>query len=108
MEIILNASLAGGVAVGSAADIIVMPFGAMLAGFVTGLVSSFGFAKLSGFLREKIGLHDTCGVLNLHGIPGLAGGIIAAIVASRGEGNFGKQYTYIFKQGRTASVQAGF
>ncbi len=84
MEIILNASLAGGVAVGSAADIIVMPFGAMLAGFVVGLVSSFGFAKLSGFLREKINLHDTCGVLNLHGIPGITGGIISAIVASRG------------------------
>ena len=89
MEIILNASLAGGVAIGSAADIVVMPFGAMLAGFVTGIVSSFGFAKLSGFLREKISLHDTCGVLNLHGIPGLIGGIVSAIVVSRGEGNFG-------------------
>ena len=108
MEIILNASLSGGVAVGSAADIIVMPFGAMLAGFVTGIVSSFGFAKLSSFLREKISLHDTCGVLNLHGIPGLIGGIIAAIVASRGDINFGNQYTYIFKQGRTPSVQAGY
>lgn len=89
MEIILNASLAGGVAIGSAADIIVMPFGAMLAGFVTGIVSGFGFAYLSGWLRKKINLHDTCGVLNLHGIPGIIGGIIAAIVASRGEGNFG-------------------
>jgi ammonium transporter Rh len=89
MEIILNASLAGGVAIGSAADIIVSPWGSMLAGFITGLISSFGFAKLSGFLREKIGLHDTCGVLNLHGIPGVIGGIIAAIVASRAEDNFG-------------------
>jgi ammonium transporter Rh len=51
MEIILNASLAGGVAVGSAADIIVMPFGAMLAGFVSGIASSLGFAYLSGYLR---------------------------------------------------------
>jgi len=101
MEIILNASLAGGVAVGSAADIIVMPFGAMLAGFVTGIVSSFGFAYLSGYLRKAISLHDTCGVLNLHGLPGLIGGIVSAIVASRLEGNFGDKYPAWSKDGRT-------
>jgi ammonium transporter Rh len=50
MEIILNASLAGGVAIGSSADIIVLPFGSMICGFVTGAVSSFGFAYLSKFL----------------------------------------------------------
>ncbi len=93
MEIVLNASLAGGVAVGSAADIIVMPFGAMLAGFVTGIVSSLGFAYLSAYLKKTIKLHDTCGVLNLHGMPGLIGGIVSAIVASRLEGNFGSQYS---------------
>lgn len=89
MEIVLNASLAGGVAIGSAADIVCMPFGAMLCGFVSGIVSSLGFAFLSKFLQRKIGLHDTCGVLNLHGMPGLIGGIVSAIVASRGETNFG-------------------
>lgn len=50
MEIILNASLAGGVAIGSSADIIVLPFGAMICGFISGCVSSFGFAYLSKFL----------------------------------------------------------
>jgi len=108
MEIVLNASLAGGVAIGSACDIIVMPFGAMLAGFVTGIISSLGFAYLSKFLQRKISLHDTCGVLNLHGMPGLIGGIVSAIVASRGEGNFGDQYSRIFKQGRDAQTQAGY
>jgi ammonium transporter Rh len=108
MEIVLNASLAGGVAVGSACDIIVMPFGAMLAGFVTGIISSLGFAYLSKFLQRKINLHDTCGVLNLHGMPGLIGGIVSAIVASRGQGNFGDQYSRIFKAGRDAQTQAGY
>jgi len=101
MEIILNASLAGGVAVGSAADIIVMPFGAMLAGFVTGIISSLGFAYISAYLRKTISLHDTCGVLNLHGMPGLIGGIVSAIVASRLEGNFGEKYPVWQKDGRT-------
>jgi ammonium transporter Rh len=50
MEIILNASLAGGVACGANADIIVQPFGAMLVGFIAGVVSSLGFAYLSHFI----------------------------------------------------------
>jgi ammonium transporter Rh len=89
MEIVLNASLAGGVAVGSAADIIVTPCGSMIAGFIVGSISALGFAYLSPFVKEKIILHDTCGVLNLHGIPGVIGALISAIVASRAEENFG-------------------
>lgn len=106
MEIILNASLSGAVGVGSAADIIVMPFGAMLTGFVTGIISSLGFAYISAYLRKTISLHDTCGVLNLHGMPGLIGGIVSAIVASRLEGNFGDKYQEggWQKDGRTPST----
>lgn len=104
MEIILNASLAGGVAVGASADIICAPAGAMVAGFVTGTISSFGFAYLSGALRRLINLHDTCGVLNLHGMPGVIGGIVSAIVASRGQYNFGNQYSRYFTSGRTPSI----
>lgn len=84
MEIVLNASLAGGVAVGSACDIIVVPFEAMLVGFAAGVISSLGFAYFSKFLQKTISLHDTCGVLNLHGMPGLIGGVVSAIVASKG------------------------
>ena len=82
MEIVLNATLAGGVIMGAAADLIEKPFLAMIAGFCIGAVSALGFAYINTFLREKIGLHDTCGVLHLHGIPGLMGGIIAAICSS--------------------------
>lgn len=89
MEIVLNASLAGGVAVGSAADIIVSPFGSMIAGFITGAISASGFAYISAFVKKHIKLHDTCGVLNLHGIPGVIGALLSAIMASRQETNFG-------------------
>lgn len=51
----------------------------MLCGFIAGTVSTFGFRKLGGILSEKIGLADTCGIHNLHGIPGVLGGIISAI-----------------------------
>lgn len=92
MEIVLNASIAGGVAIGASADIIVQPFGSMIVGFVAGTVSSFGFAYLSSYLRKAIFLHDTCGVHNLHGMPGIIGGLTSAIIASRGGDNFGDNY----------------
>lgn len=50
MEIVLNSSIAGGVAVGASADIIASPYGAMLVGFVAGTISSFGYGYLSKFL----------------------------------------------------------
>ena len=50
MEIILNASLAGGVVMGANADIIAHGYGAMLAGFIAGTVSSLGYAYLGPYL----------------------------------------------------------
>ena len=52
----------------------------MLLGGIGGAVSSFGFNKLC------LGFHDTCGVHNLHGIPGLLGGLAAAFMASQIDG----------------------
>lgn len=92
MEIILNASLAGGVVMGANADLIAKSYGAMLAGFIAGTVSSLGYAYLGPYLQQKIRLHDTCGVHSLHGMPGVMGGLISAIMASRGLVNFGTNY----------------
>lgn len=96
MEIILNASLAGGVVMGANADIIANSYGAMLAGFIAGCVSSLGYAYLGHYLAKRFNLHDTCGVHNLHGMPGFIGGIVSAIVVSRGLGNFGDNYSNNF------------
>ena len=82
MEVVLNATLAGGVTVGSSSDLVVTGGVAMAIGALAGIVSAIGFLKLSAFLQEKIGLHDTCGVHNLHGLPGVLGAIIGAISAS--------------------------
>lgn len=111
MEIILNASLAGGVVMGSNADIISKAYGAMLAGFCAGVVSSLGYAYLGPYLLKKINLHDTCGVHNLHGMPGLIGGITSAIVISRGVGNFGEanySANFVDLSIRTVHEQAGY
>ncbi|KPP77135.1 Rhesus blood group family type B glycoprotein-like [Scleropages formosus] len=52
---IQNAALAGGVAVGTAGEMMLTPFGSMA---------------------------DTCGVHNLHGMPGILGAVVGAVTAS--------------------------
>lgn len=81
MEVILNATLAGGVSVGSASDLVVTAGVAMAIGTLAGIVSSLGFIYLGKWLSKKINLQDTCGVHNLHGMPGVLGGCIGAFSA---------------------------
>jgi ammonium transporter Rh len=44
IEILLNATLSGGVALGSSADIIANPYGAMLVGTAAGITTAIGYA----------------------------------------------------------------
>ncbi|XP_066451491.1 ammonium transporter Rh type A [Eleutherodactylus coqui] len=78
---IQNATLAGGVAVGTCADMNIGPFGAMIIGFLAGIISTLGFKFLTPIFASKLRVQDTCGVHNLHGLPGIMGGI-AGIVAT--------------------------
>ncbi|XP_043231997.1 ammonium transporter Rh type A-like [Amphibalanus amphitrite] len=82
MEHIQNATLAGGVAVGTAADMMVQPFGAVIIGSVAGVLSVIGFSIITPALDERCRVHDTCGVHNLHGMPGVLAGIVGAIMAA--------------------------
>lgn len=75
MEVLMNATLAGGVAIGSSSSLIVGPAAAMTIGVIAGIVSALGFLHLHHILSSKCGLFDTCGVHNLHGMPGVVGGI---------------------------------
>ncbi|XP_051667630.1 ammonium transporter Rh type A [Manacus candei] len=82
MVLIQNATLAGGVAVGTCADLHIYPFGAMCIGILAGIVSVLGFRFLSPLLESKLNIQDTCGVHNLHGLPGILGGIAGIIVTA--------------------------
>ncbi|XP_062972028.1 ammonium transporter Rh type A isoform X1 [Elgaria multicarinata webbii] len=79
---IQNATLAGGVAVGSCADLDILPFGAMLIGSIAGIISVIGFKYLTPFFASKLKIQDTCGVHNLHGLPGILGGIASVIAGA--------------------------
>jgi hypothetical protein len=73
-----NSTLAGGVAMGVAADLVNRPHWAAIGGFVAGLVSCIGYTKLMPFL-SKLGIQDICGVHNLHGMPGIISAVIGMI-----------------------------
>ncbi len=78
---IANATLAGGVAIGSTCDKVSLPV-AFAIGAVAGFASTFGFAVIQEKLQKGLRLVDTCGVSNLHGIPGLLGGLAALVFVS--------------------------
>jgi ammonium transporter Rh len=76
---IANASLAGGVSIGSTCNL-VSPAGAFSIGLLAGALSTIGFVFIQPRLESKMKLVDTCGVHNLHGMPGLFGGLCAIAV----------------------------
>lgn len=95
MTIVMNATLAGGVAIGTASDLVANPATAMWIGMIAGTWSAFGFEKIGPYLAEKINLQDTCGVNSLHGMPGIIGGLASFFVLASwpaDNGNFGQNY----------------
>jgi ammonium transporter Rh len=74
-----NAALAGGVAIGSTCNI-VSPTGAFAIGLLAGAVSVIGYVFIQPALEARFKIVDTCGVHNLHGMPGLLGALVAIMV----------------------------
>ena len=55
-------------------------------GILAGSLSTFGFAVIQSRFEAMLKKTDTCGVMYLHGLPGLMGGVAAAIfMESKGE-----------------------
>jgi ammonium transporter Rh len=76
---IANAALAGGVAIGATCDY-ASHTEAMIIGVLAGAISTIGFAVLQEKQEKFHKIIDTCGVSNLHGIPGIFGGLAAIVV----------------------------
>ncbi|XP_067862691.1 rh blood group, D antigen isoform X2 [Heptranchias perlo] len=79
---IRSATLAGGVAVGLSASLIPSAYIAMIIGLIAGVISTLGLKYLKAKFELYLGLHDTCGVLYTHGLPGVIGGIVYIILLS--------------------------
>jgi ammonium transporter Rh len=82
MEHIQNATLAGGVAIGACADLVVQPYGCLIVGAFAGVVSTLGYDYITPWLAKKMHTHDTCGVHNLHGMPAIIGAVLSCIMAA--------------------------
>ena len=78
---IQNATLAGGVAIGCTANLTMSVFGAVMIGVTAGAVSTIGYNILQPYLEKRLGLHDTCGVHNLHAMPSVVGALASVILA---------------------------
>ena len=76
---IANAALAGGVAIGATCDF-ASHTQAIIIGIIAGVISTVGFAILQSKQQKFHKIIDTCGVSNLHGLPGLFGGLSAIVV----------------------------
>jgi ammonium transporter Rh len=92
MEVMLHATLAGGVAIGTASDLCMIGAFPIIIGGVAGILSALGYLKMNSMFRRKLKLHDTCGVQFLHGIPGLMGGICGAIATANATFYFDNPY----------------
>jgi ammonium transporter Rh len=74
-----NAALAGGVAIGATCNI-VPPAVAFGIGLLAGALCVIGYVFIQPALEMRLKIIDTCGVHNLHGMPGLLGGLIVLLV----------------------------
>jgi len=82
IEDIANAALAGGVAIGSTCDM-TTPGYAMLIGIAAGALSVVGYCIISPKVQKLIKGTDTCGINNLHGMPGILGGVVAIFITGK-------------------------
>ncbi|NWS42950.1 RHBG protein, partial [Probosciger aterrimus] len=79
---IQDAAVAGAAVMGMAGEMLVTPFGALIAGFLAGLIPPLGFRFLTPFLHSRLKIQDTCGVHNVHGLPGVLGALLGTLLAA--------------------------
>ena len=76
---ICNAALAGGVGIGATCNTASASI-AFLIGILAGTICVVGYAIIQPKLQATFKVVDTCGVHNLHGMPGILGGLVALVV----------------------------
>ncbi|XP_065516072.1 ammonium transporter Rh type B isoform X4 [Lathamus discolor] len=108
---IQDATMAGAAVMGMAGEMLVTPFGALIAGVLAGLIPPLGFRFLTPFLRSRLQIQDTCGVHNVHGLPGVLGALLGTLLAAVATADaYGGRLELVFpllaQGGRTRTEQA--
>ncbi|KAM9264337.1 LOW QUALITY PROTEIN: ammonium transporter Rh type B [Morus bassanus] len=108
---IQDATLASAAVMGMAGEMLVTPFGALSAGFLAGLIPPLGFRFLTPFLSSRLKTQDTCGVHNIHGLPGILGALLGTLLTALATADaYGGRLELVFplvaEGSRTATDQA--
>ncbi|NXR24864.1 RHBGB protein, partial [Cinclus mexicanus] len=108
---IQDATLAGMAVMGMAGEMLLTPFGALIAGFLVGLISPLGFRFFTPVLHSRLKIQDTCGVHNIHGLPGILGALLGTLLTLLATADtYGDRLEFVFPlvaQGsRTVTYQA--
>nr|XP_021387951.1 ammonium transporter Rh type B [Lonchura striata domestica] len=77
---IQDATLAVMAMMGMAGEMLATPFGALIAGFLVGLISPLGSRFFTPLLHSRLKIQDTCGVHNTHGLPGVLGALLGTLL----------------------------
>ncbi len=107
-----NATVAAGVAMASSASVVVTPGIGLLMGILGASVSVVCLTFLRPLMaggKSVLRVHDTRGVLCVHGVPGFLAaisGIIATAIASLSPLVFGTPFTTLFPRPYAAGYQA--
>lgn len=88
-HVLQGSFVSGGVAIASSATLMVQPFGALIIGLITGLISTVFYLTIEDLIQTRWRLPCTSGLFSFHGIPAFLGGIAAAILASISEARHG-------------------
>ncbi|NXC45606.1 RHBG protein, partial [Penelope pileata] len=106
-----DATLAGAAVMGMAAEMLPTPFGALVAGFLGSQLSLLGSRFLAPILSSRLKIHDTCGVHNVHGLPGILGAFLGTLLAALATadaygGRLQRVFPLVADGSRTATEQA--
>ncbi|CAI5739654.1 unnamed protein product [Hyaloperonospora brassicae] len=108
---IQNATLAGGVAMGTSCNLAISPAASITVGLVVGIASVVGYCFVTPRLEQMLRLSDTCGILNLHAMPGIVGGFAGALVTfSASDDYYGDSLTSVYaaRVDRSATKQGWY
>eukprot|EP00042_Codosiga_hollandica_P042335 m.386996 g.386996 ORF g.386996 m.386996 type:complete len:162 (-) comp56308_c0_seq15:1693-2178(-) len=96
------------VAAGATCTMLIQPWATMLTGSFAGFVSVYGFNYIQTYLTDKLGLLDTCGIHNLHGMPSIIGAIASVIAAGAvpADSYSAEGHHRIFESSRGSEAQA--
>ena len=76
---------------------------------IASVVSVVGYTVIQPMMERRLALFDTCGVHNLHGMPGVLGAIVSAIVlVTASSDDYPVTWTSLVHKDRSGGEQAGF